>query len=348
MNKINCFIQFVAVCLMGTIVMGCSRQQSDPFLKTSVLNKADFDFNNHDEVSVDLRGESVSGLKAIKILEGKKVLGQRRHFMNPHIAEFTFDIGKLPAGEHHLLGLTENIHGQVDSLSFDLPVCEYKKPKLVFHVDFDHHQVNDIKGFLKAKIKGRPQFTRGVKGLHSSAYRGNIRSYLTYDISSVNWKGSRLSISFWYKCAAKATNREAILSMWASKGLQGITLMRRENGYTANIGTVAGDTWCGASAQTPSGGSEIIHDMPFSKNGWDHVVLTVSPKMLKLYVNGVLAVQNDLHHKIDWRNVNTLSIGSGLPNYKRFNYQTATGSIDHVKIFNSTLSAEDVRNITKI
>ncbi|BDD00654.1 LamG domain-containing protein [Persicobacter psychrovividus] len=323
-------------------------QKETGIVKTTLLNQDQLNVTDHDKLILELRGQASLGLKDIRVIDGDKVQ-ERNKFLNSEIAEFSFDLGVQSAGDHTFLAIVEGKDGQLDTLEIPVTVSKYKKPGLVFETDFEGKKADDLNGGLKATAVGPITFAQGHSPA-SQAYQGAENSYLTYDVSGAKWmadKDQAMTISLWYKNDPAQKGRAALVTLWGddAQAFNGVAVLKRDKGYSANIGMVNGDTWCGSSAKSASGGSTIVHSHPFSLNSWDHIVLTIGKGQLKMYVNGELSVTNKMSSEINWKSVTKLTIGSGLPNYNRYKYGTATGQIDNVKIYNATLSADDVSQL---
>ncbi len=235
----------------------------------------------------------------------------------------------------------------IEELMNESPATE-KSPKLVFHVDFNNGEAKDLISDLVPTATGTPTFGTDKNSVANSTYQGAADSYLLYDISGATWKDQDLTISFMYKNAnPESSGRAGIVTMWdAADGFRGIATLRRDLGYSSNWGTVEGDTWCGSSSKNVAGGSVIVKDIPYT-NEWQLVTYTVTGGELKLYVDGELSVTNTLTSEIDWTDVNSLSIGSGLPNYDRYAYGTTLGQIDEVRIYDMAMTESQIKELLK-
>ncbi len=300
-----------------------------------------------EEIYLAVRAEANKGLVYLAMVEGEDTI-KVTDFMNPSITEKAFSLGKKSAGLYTYKAVAVDSTGLEQTLNIPVTISEVKEPGLVFHVNFDGGSPNDLIAGLPATTTGTPSFGTDKAGIANNTYQGAASSYYLYDISTAEWKDQDLTISFYYKNANQASSgRAGIVTLWdGTDGLNGIATLRRDYGYSSNWGTEAGDTWAGSTSKNSAGGSTIVNDIPYS-NEWQLVTYTVGNNVLKVYVDGVLSVTNNLTSPISWAGVNELSIGSGLPNYDRFSYATTLGQIDDVRIYDSALTQDQIKELMK-
>lgn len=319
---------------------------TDPTISIELLNtQTGLSFFNTENVIILLRGEANKGLTEISITDGTQTWAESE-FMNPYVAEKSINIGVKPIGPHNLTATVKDESGLVESITVTAIVIEDKNAELVFHADFNGGVATDRISNITPVAVGTASFGTDRNRVANNTYQGAADSYFSYDISGATWMDQTFTISFWHKNAnPESGGRAGIVTMWdATDGLSGIATLRRDKGYSSNIGTESGDTWCGSTSANTAGGSTIVKDTPYT-NDWQLVTYTVNDTELKLYIDGELSVINTLTSPIDWSNVTQLSIGSGLPQYKRFSYGTTLGQIDDVRIYDEPLSAQDIAEL---
>lgn len=251
------------------------------------------------------------------------------------IGQYTYN--KLTNGTHILTVKATDLSGKVTNTLVNF---EKKPPYVplyqgeVFYMPFDGDYMEKI-SFIEATRVGSPSFAgTGLKG--QNAYKGAADSYLTFPLSAL--KSSTFSVGMWCKVNA-SPDRSGIISISPAgedrtKGLrffrEGSATQQR---YKLNVGVGTGEVW-------NDGG---VVNLP--NNDWVHLAFTISPTKCVVYINGIAVNTAATNGNIDWTGVNSLSIGSGAPNFTYWSHASDLSAYDELRIFNKELTASEIQTI---
>lgn len=239
-------------------------------------------------------------------------------------------------GDHVITVKATDLQGKVTTQSINFAkVSPYTKvfPNEIFYMPFEGDYMEMISFQFATKV-GSPTFvTGGIQ--NGQAYKGATDSYLTFPID--NLKNSEFTAAFWYKVNA-TPDRSGILSVSPPGELRtsGFRLFREggpaKQRIKLNVGTGAGETW--------NDGEEI--NAPSTE--WMHIAFTVSSTSTVIYINGALA-REVANTGIDWTNTNSLTIGSGQPNFAYWDHKSDLSQYDELRFFDKALSASEIQAI---
>lgn len=203
----------------------------------------------------------------------------------------------------------------------------------VFYMPFDGDYVEKI-SFVAATPVGTPGFAgTALKGLN--AYQGAASSYLTFPATA--FQSSEFSGAFWYK-VNPTPDRAGILnaSVTGEDRKYGFRLFREGNATSQriklNVGTGTGETW--------NDGNMIV--APGTE--WVHIAFTVSATNVIIYLDGQVAA-TVAGAGINWTGCNSLTIGSGAPNFIYWNHGADLSQIDELRLFDKALSQSEIQTI---
>lgn len=199
----------------------------------------------------------------------------------------------------------------------------------------------EVNSSTEPTVVGTPTFA-GDSNVGSDAYAGATDSYLSFPIDGVF--NNQFSGAFWYKVNSDP-DRAAILTVappmnGADNVLSsGFRLFREGNAdeqrIKLHLGTDGGDVW---------NDGEVI-DVTVGE--WVHIAFTISETATQIYFNGT-AVTNagDMTGKvISWADCETLSIGSGAPNFMGWGHLSDSSFIDDLFLFDKVLTVEEIQEI---
>jgi len=276
-------------------------------------------------------------LKSVTVLMDGAELVSYNEFKDYRRAIKAYSYDKVSTGAHVLTIRATDLGGKVTN---KLVNFEKKPPYTAlyanetFYMPFDGDYVEKL-SFKAATVVGAPVFAgAGLKG--TNAYKGATDSYLTFP--SAGLVGNEFSAEFWCKINNVAPNRAGIISISPAgeDRTKGLRFLREGNAasqrFKLNIGTGATDIWNdGGTVNTPN-------------NDWVHFAFTVSPTSCIIYINGSVAATVPAG-TIDWTGCNTISIGSGAPNFAYWDHKSDLSSYDELRFFNKALTQAEIQNI---
>lgn len=276
-------------------------------------------------------------LKSISVLMDGVEITSYAEFKDYRRAVEAYSYNKVSNGVHVLTIKATDLAGKVTNKIVNFE----KKPPYTplyagetFYMPFDGDYVEKI-SFKAATIVGTPGFAgSGLKGVN--AYAGATDSYLTFP--SVGLVGNEFSAEFWCKINNVAPNRAGIISISPAgeDRTKGLRFLREGDGvsqrFKLNIGTGATDIWNdGGTVNTPN-------------NDWVHFAFTVSQTSCTIYINGAV-IATVPGGTIDWTGCNTISIGSGAPNFAYWDHKSDLSKYDELRFFNKVLTQNEIQNI---
>lgn len=200
-----------------------------------------------------------------------------------------------------------------------------------FYMPFEGGYVNLV-GSTAATAVGSPQITdEAYEG--SGAYLGATDAYLTHP--TTGFLSDEFSATMWYKVNADP-DRAGILVVGddAENRFQGFRLFREGNAdeqrIKLNVGIGNGESWNDGDIITVADGE------------WVHIAMTISSTKNTLYLNGVAVRSSDMAAPVDWTGCERFTIGSGGPTFDYWNHLSDLSSLDELRFFNKSLSAEEV------
>lgn len=240
-------------------------------------------------------------------------------------------------GEHTLTVIATDLTDKSKSKSVNFKKVAPYTPLdgEVFYMPFDG-DYTDLVSVVPATVTGAPGFADGKAG---QAYAGAKDAYLKFPTANI--LGNEFSVSFWYKINADP-DRAGILAISApgEDRSTGFRLFREKSGDKQNIGLNFGigttEVWMNPFIQVPT------------NEGWMHIAISISTSKATIYVNGQPAPSNsqaDLAGNIVWTGCNSMTIGSGMPNFVYWEHFSDKSLYDELRIFNKALSAAEVQNL---
>ena len=294
--------------------------------------KADLYFDGVVVKSADLAGVSWEGCDLISIGSGAPRFTEWNHLSDPStIDDLQFYNKTLDAAE-------------IIKLMAVKPPLEISGQ--IFYTPFNS-SYNDLESNIIPSRIGELTLAAGKAG---KAYSGATDSYLSYNIANMKEAfKTEYSVAFWYKVNADP-NRAGIITISAddpdaaenakNNRNVGIRIFREASGekqiIKGNIGTGEADVWV-------DGGAAATIDP--AANEWVHVTLTLAADKAILYLNGASVKESELTIPVSWEGCESISVGSGAPYYVGWNHLSDLSCIDELRIYNKTLSTEEIAKI---
>ena len=293
--------------------------------------------------SVNIQFEATDDieLKSISVLMDGTEIVSYSQFKDYRRALETYLYDKVTNGLHVLTIKATDLGGKVTTKTVNFE----KKPPYtpiyageIFYMPFDGDYMEKV-SFVTATKVGNPGFAgTALKG--ANAYAGATDSYLTFP--TTNLKNAEFSAAFWYKSNG-APDRSGLLTISPSGAAsfdasrtKGVRLFREGSATSQriklNVGTGAGEVW-------NDGGLVDV-----TANKWVHLAFTVSSTACTIYINGSVAATVPCS-AIDWTGCNSLSIGSGAPNFIDWGHLSDNSFYDEMRIFNRALTSTEIQNI---
>ncbi len=204
----------------------------------------------------------------------------------------------------------------------------------IFYMPFNGDNKEQISQ-TGATLVGTPGFAgQAKKGTNSFA--GATGSYITFPVAGLT--GNAFSAVMWYKPNPNP-DRAGIISISPAgeDRTKGLRFFREGNAtsqrFKLNVGTGAAETW-------NDGG---IITLP--TDSWVHLAFTVSESSCQVYINGTLALSANTAGPINWTGCNSISIGSGAPNFAYWNHNSDLSFIDELRFFNKALTIQEIQTI---
>lgn len=204
----------------------------------------------------------------------------------------------------------------------------------IFYMPFNGNNKEQISQ-TNATVVGTPGFAGEAK-VGTNAYAGATDSYLTFPTDGLT--GNEFSAVFWIKLNA-SSDRAGLISVSPggedrTKGLR----FFREGSATSqqiklNVGTGSAETW-------NDGGTVAL-----PADGWTHLAFTISGTSCVIYLNGEVARTSTMAAAIDWTGCNTMSIGSGAPDFAYWDHKSELSFIDELRLFNKALTQAEIQSI---
>ena len=282
-------------------------------------------------------------LKSISVLLDGTELTKYSSFKDYRRAVVAYPYDKVTNGVHVLDIKATDLSGKVT----DKIINFEKKPPYVpifpgeiFYMPFDGDYGEKV-SFVDATKVGTPGFAgQALKGLNS--YAGATDSYLTFPAAGL--KNAEFSAAMWVKLNA-IPDRAGILVIsptgaanFDASRTKGFRLFREAgaNGqvFKLNAGSGASESWFDggtAASLKPTG-------------QWAHVAFTISGTECAVYINGTV-VSHGAFTGVDWTGCESLSIGSGAPNFKDWGHLSDNSFYDELRIFNKALTPSDIQAI---
>ncbi len=285
-------------------------------------------------------------LKSVAVLMDGNPLTSYNEFPKDYrraVKEYLYN--QVTNGAHVLTIRATDLSGKITNKEINFE----KKPPYVpifpgelFYMPFDGDYMDKV-SFVEAGKVGTPGFAgEALKGLN--AYAGATDSYLTFPLAGL--KNNEFSAEMWYKLNA-VPDRSGIITISPSgesnfdasrtKGLR----FFREGGagasqrFKLNAGSGASESWF-------DGGSKA--DVQNNVGDWVHLAFTVSGSECVVYINGQVVSQGSFTG-IDWTGCESISIGSGAPNFTDWGHKADNSFYDELRIFNKALTQSEIQAI---
>jgi hypothetical protein len=225
----------------------------------------------------------------------------------------------------------KTVSGSVNFNKITAPVYEPMNGE-VLYFPLDGYVLDLISGNAAAVV-GTPGFATGKV---NDAYAGAADSYLTYPTTGV--LGTEFSVAFWYKINADP-QRGGILAISPEGDSRtvGLRMFRENSGTLQNIGLNFGigtvEVWMNPFVQVPT------------DQDWTHIAISISTTHAAIYVNGGIALEQDIEAKIDWTGCNSISIASGAPNFTYWEHFSDLSLYDEMHFFTRAITVEEVQSL---
>jgi hypothetical protein len=296
--------------------------------------------------SIDIKFEATDDieLKSISVVMDGTEITKFSSFRDYRrlLGEYLYD--NVTNGTHVLSVTATDLAGKTTTVQVNFE----KKPPYVplydgeiFYMPFDGDYMEKV-SFITAIKVGNPGFAgEALKGLN--AYAGATDSYLTFPAEGL--KNSEFSATFWCKLNA-IPDRAGIIVMspageasFDASRTKGFRFFREAAGTAArfklNVGSGSAESWF-------DGGTAADVDPATGK--WVHMAFTISGTECAVYINGVVVSQGSFTG-VDWTGCESLSIGSGAPNFKDWGHLSDNSFYDELRIFNKALTPLEIQKI---
>ena len=211
----------------------------------------------------------------------------------------------------------------------------------VLHYDFDGDDGESVRDLSANENHGRVvgpiSYVDGVsgKGIRITTSDAYVES-LAQGLNMNRW--TEMTVSVWFKLE-RQTTYGTILNRAALGGNRGGTLHLSVGGSSACQGSFS----CSGNGVVSSAFSKG-HPPPLGK--WHHMAATVGPRVLRLYVNGVLDaehVRDRPHEPINDSPDYAFTIGKYRAHREKWRDSYPHGVLDEVKIWRRALSASQIK-----
>jgi hypothetical protein len=204
----------------------------------------------------------------------------------------------------------------------------------IFYMPFNGNNKEQISQ-TDATVVGTPGFAGEAK-VGTNAYAGAADSYLTFPTTGLT--ASEFSAVFWIKLNASEDRAGLIsISPGGEDRTKGLRFFREGNAssqqFKLNVGTGSAETW-------NDGGTVAL-----PTDGWTHLAFTISGTSCVIYINGELTRTSTMPAAIDWTGCNTMSIGSGQPDFAYWEHYSEFSFIDELRLFNKALTQAEIQAI---
>jgi len=255
------------------------------------------------------------------------------------LAEVAFD--NLTTGVHELSVTATDLEAKstTSTVSFEkeppyIPLFANEVLYMAFDGDY-----TELISVTKPEVVGSPGFA-GEGVASPNAYAGGADAHLKFPTETLNL-GTEMTGMFWYKVNS-SPDRAGILVIGddADDRKQGFRLFREggssEQRIKMNVGTGTGESWNDGGVIDVTAGD------------WLNVAFTISETKSVIYFNGIEQRSADLAAPIDWTGSTMLDIASGGDTFSYWNHKSDHSFIDELRIFNTAMTQEEIRNVLNI
>ncbi|MDX2431308.1 MAG: LamG domain-containing protein [Bacteroides sp.] len=208
----------------------------------------------------------------------------------------------------------------------------------IFYMSFDNTYL-EYASVTEPAIIGAPGF---FDGKILKAYAGDTDAYLEYPLETL--ANAEFSATFWYNVNS-TPGRSGILTASppdASNNLRtsGFRLFREgsetEQILKLNVGIGEEEVWLdGGAAAT----------ITVEETEWVHIAMTLSATHAALYFDGAVVSEAELTAPFSWAACESLTIGSGMPNFIGWDHLSDLSLIDELRIYDRALTQEEIQTI---
>jgi hypothetical protein len=185
-------------------------------------------------------------------------------------------------------------------------------------------------------------------GVSGKAYSGDADSYLT--IPATGLLNDSFSASMWIKMDPEAT-RASMLAISAADTENpdspnnrnfGLRFFREgdatQQTFKLNVGTGDGEVWIDGGA---------FATFSATREDWLHLAITVGGGQSQVYLNGILAAvsTSETDPVVDWTGCETISFGSGAPNFTGWGHIGETGLLDEFRLYSGVLTPAQIASL---
>jgi len=276
-------------------------------------------------------------LKSIVIqLDGTEI-GNLTSFKDYRRAVVDFVYEELTDGDHSLVITVTDLTGKIvtKTLNFrKVTVPPYTAlAGEVLYLPLDGDYMDLITGKEAAKT-GAPTFAEGKIG---NAYAGAADSYMTYPAAEL-MTSTEFSMACWIKVNSLPTRAGVVsISPPAESRNSGFRFLREgteaEQKFGFNFGIGETEVWMNPFYTfTPD-------------NTWVHVAVSISTSKAIAYVNGEMVLETEIDAPLSWKDCNSMTIASGVPNFVYWEHFSDLSLYDEMHFFNKAISAEVVQTL---
>jgi len=294
----------------------------------------DIEFEVRDDIEIQSVILKVDGNQVTEFTEFKDY----RVFID----QYTFD--PVTNGEHTVTIEATDLNGKSASqtVGFEkIAPYETRYDGEVLYMPFDGNAMELIT-ITNAEETGNPGFD---DGLVNQAYQGAAESYLSFPVDTLIHES--ISAAFWYHVDPAATaTRAGMLTVGRPSDndgdrTQGFRMFRVGNEtrqtIRLNVGKGDGDSWYTAGGD---------FRLTLAEADWIHVAFTISADSVAIFLDGELAAGGAFEGPVGWDGCETLSIGSGAPNFTVWNHLSDINSLyDELRFFNKFLTQQEIQAI---
>ncbi len=181
---------------------------------------------------------------------------------------------------------------------------------------------------VECKIAGAAVWDKGVIGGGLSFNGTDTNGFI-----EGNFMLPTYTITVWFKVDPNATNRMDIFSAYAPGVMHGILLEVTVSGTVRYLHRFP---------LGQSGGVDTYTDRSYNDGKWHHVALVKTPTRVMIYVDGVPKASSE---ELSTEQGDPFNVSLGCLDNERALDRLLVGTIDELRIYNSALTADEIKTI---